>query len=39
MEINGLARAIISRNICAMKVFPPPDFARNSMLASPIEGS
>src|ERR1035438_10145459 len=27
IEISGLRRAIIVRNICAMNVLPPPDFA------------
>ncbi len=39
MEICGLARAIMSRKSCAMKVLPPPLFAMMSMFASPMLAS
>ena len=37
--MSGFRRAIIVRNICAMKVLPPPDFAVISTFASLRPGS
>ena len=39
IEMSGLRRAIIVRNICTMNVLPPPDFAVISTLASLRPGS